>query len=75
MDKSNNYRITTIPNPVIVDVIVASAGEADYGAGFIAAQHAINARIIAEELGHPQPATLILCDNSFARNLATDSCY
>ena len=59
---------------VVMDVIVASAGEAEYGAGFIAAQHAVNVRIIAEELGHPQPPTPILCDNSFARNLAMDSC-
>ena len=55
-----------------MDVIVASAGEAEYGAGFTAAQHAVNARIIAEELGHPQPPTPILCDNRFARNLAMD---
>ena len=47
---------------VVMNVIVASAGEAEYGAGFTAAQHAVNARIIAEELGHPQPATPILCD-------------
>jgi hypothetical protein len=57
-----------------MDVIVASAGEAEYGAGFTAAQHAVNARTIAEELGHPPPATPILCDISFARNLAMDSC-
>ena len=59
---------------VVMDVIVASAGEAEYGASFTAAQHAINARIIAEDLGHPQPVTPILCDNSFARNFAIDSC-
>ena len=58
---------------VVMNVIVASAGKAEYGAGFIAAQHAVNARIIAEELGHTQPPTPILCDNSFACNLAMDS--
>jgi len=59
---------------ILMDVIVTSAGEAEYGAGFISAQHGVNARITAEELGHKQPPTPILCDNSFARDLATDTC-
>jgi len=58
---------------IVMDVIVASAGEGKYAAGFIAAEHVVNACVIAEELGHSQPATSILCDNSFARNLAKDS--
>ena len=29
---------------VVIDIIVASVGEAKYGARFIAAQHAVNAR-------------------------------
>jgi len=59
---------------ILMDVVVTSAGEAEYGAGFIASQHGVNARITAEELGHKQPPTPILCDNSFARDLATDTC-
>jgi len=59
---------------VVMDVIISSAGEGEYDVGFIAAPHAVNARTIAKELGHPQPATPILCDNSFVRNLTTDSC-
>ena len=59
---------------VLMDVIVTSAGEAEYGSGFISAQHGVNARITTEELGHPQPATPLLCDNSFARSLAADTC-
>ena len=59
---------------VLMDVVVTSAGEAEYGAGFLAAQHGVNVRITAEELGHPQPPTPLLCDNSFARDLATDTC-
>jgi hypothetical protein len=52
---------------VVMYVIVESAGKAEYGTGFTAAQHAFNARIITNELGHPQPATSILCDHSFAQ--------
>jgi len=59
---------------VVMDVIVTSAGEGENDAGLIAAQYAVNARIIAEELRHQQPATPILSDNSFVRKLAMDSC-
>lgn len=57
----------------IIDVVVASAGEAEYGAAFIYAQHGEGLRNIAIALGHPQPATPILCDNEFAIGLATDT--
>jgi len=73
-DKPTLENGAIMPRSVVTDVIVTLAGEGENGASFIAAQHAINARIIAEELGHPQPATPILCDNSFVNNLATDSC-
>jgi len=61
--KATHENGTIKSGSVFMDVIVASAGEAKYGAGFIAAQCTVNARIIAEELGHPQPATSILCYN------------
>jgi hypothetical protein len=48
----------------IIDVIVASAGEAEYGTAFIYAQHGVWFRQIATAMGHPQPATPILCDNN-----------
>jgi hypothetical protein len=57
----------------IIDVIVASAGEAEYGTAFIYAQHGVWFRQIATAMGHPQPATPILCDNKFAIGLATDT--
>jgi hypothetical protein len=50
----------------IIDVVVSSAGEAEYGAAFIFAQHGVGLRNIAIALGHLQPLTPILCDNQFA---------
>jgi len=38
----------------VMDVIVTSAGEGKYGAGFFTAHYAVNPHIIAEELGHNQ---------------------
>jgi hypothetical protein len=57
----------------IIDVVVSSAGEAEYGAAFIFAQHGVGLRNIAIALGHLQPPTPILCDNQFAIGLATDT--
>jgi hypothetical protein len=57
----------------IIDVIVASAGEAEYGTAFIYAQQGVWFRQIATSMGHNQPATPILCDNKFAIGLATDT--
>jgi hypothetical protein len=57
----------------IVDVVVASAGEAEYGAAFVFAQHGMWLRTIATALGHIQPPTPILCDNEFAIGLANDT--
>jgi hypothetical protein len=57
----------------IIDVVVSSAGEAEYGAAFIFAQHGVWLRNIAIAFGHAQPATPILCDNEFAIGLATDT--
>jgi hypothetical protein len=57
----------------IIDVVVSSAGEAEYGAAFLFAQQGVSLRTIATALGHIQPPTPILCDNEFAIGLATDS--
>jgi hypothetical protein len=57
----------------IIDVVVASAGEAEYGAAFLFAQQGVWLRNIAVALGHAQPATPILCDNEFAIGLANDT--
>jgi hypothetical protein len=57
----------------IIDVVVASAGEAEYGAAFLFAQQGVWLRNIAVALGHAQPVTPILCDNEFAIGLANDT--
>lgn len=57
----------------IIDVVVASAGEAEYGSAFKNAQQGAHIRDIAIAMGHKQPATPILCDNLFAIGLATDT--
>ena len=57
----------------VLDVVVASAGEAEYGAAFTIAQKAEFTRTILCALGHPQPATVIYSDNRCAIGLATDT--
>jgi hypothetical protein len=57
----------------IIDVVVASAGEAEYGAAFIAAQQGVWIRTIATAMGHPQPPTSLLCDNELAIGLGNDT--
>jgi hypothetical protein len=50
----------------IIPCVVASAGEAEYAALFAAGQQAAALRTILEDIGYPQPATIILCDNTTA---------
>ena len=57
----------------IINVVVSSAAEAEYGAGFIIAQLGVHLRNIATEMGHRQPATPLLSDNAFAIGFATDT--
>ena len=57
----------------IIDVVVASAAEAEYGAAFMAARHGEHTRTILTALGHPQPPTPLLCDNKCAVGLAHDT--
>ena len=57
----------------IIDVVVASAAEAEYAAVFINGQHAEWTRTILSALGYQQPATLILTDNECAVGLANDT--
>jgi hypothetical protein len=57
----------------IIPCIVSSAGEAEYAALFVGAQHAASLQNILEDLGIPQPPTIIMCDNTCAIGIATDS--
>ena len=57
----------------IIDVVVASAGEAEYAALFMGGQEAAGLRDVLIALDHPQPTTTILCDNRCAIGIATDT--
>jgi hypothetical protein len=57
----------------IIPCIVSSAGEAEYAALFAGAQHAASLRTILSDLGYSQPPTIIMCDNTGAIGIGTDS--
>ena len=50
----------------ILKFVAASAAEAELGALFLCVKHGRIIRLVLEELGHPQPATPINCDNATA---------
>jgi hypothetical protein len=56
-----------------IDVVVASVGEAQYGAVFKLAQHGAWLRVVAEAMHHAQPATMLWTDNECAEGLANDT--
>ena len=53
--------------------VVASAGEAEYAALFAAGQDAASIRTTLSDMGYPQNPTIIMCDNTSAIGIATDS--
>ena len=57
----------------ICKFVVASAAEAELGALFSSCQEATVLRLTLEELGHPQPATPVHCDNRTAVAIANDT--
>ena len=57
----------------IIPCVVASAAEAEYAALFAGGQQAAALRTILADMGHIQPPTIILCDNTTAIGIATDS--
>ena len=57
----------------LLDVVVASAAEGEYGSVFFNAKHAVGTRTILTAVGYPQPPTPILTDNACAVGLANDS--
>jgi hypothetical protein len=54
----------------IVKNVMASAAEAETGGLFMNAQEAVPERVTAEELGHIQPPTPLVTDNSTADSTA-----
>ncbi len=57
----------------IIPCVVASAGEAEYAALFATGRHAASLRTTLSDMGYPQEPTIIMCDNTSAIGIATDS--
>jgi hypothetical protein len=62
----------SIPAKILREV-VSSAAEAESAGLFYNGKEAIPERITLDELGHPQPATPMVTDNSTASGIANDS--
>ena len=58
---------------IIIPVTVSSAAEAEYAAAFLVRKEAEVPRNALLDLGYPQPATTIICDNKCAVGLANNS--
>jgi hypothetical protein len=61
---SNNGSVECIST--IIDAIVASAAEAEYGGLFLVGQTGEVIRTTLQDMGHPQPPTSVYCDNKCA---------
>ena len=57
----------------MMKMVLSSAAEAEFGALFHNTKEATPIRTTLEELGHPQPPTPVLVDNSIAVSLANDT--
>ena len=67
-DDPINHPIST--HSTRIPVVSSFVAEAEYGGLFAAARIAVDERNILADLGHPQPATVIFCDNEVAIGLA-----
>ena len=57
----------------ILKLVVCSAAEAELAALFLNMREAKILRLMLEEMGHKQPATLVHCDNSTVVGIANDT--
>jgi hypothetical protein len=57
----------------IINVVCASAAEAEYAALFINGQHGEWLRVVLTAFGYTQPPTLIMCDNACAVGIANNT--
>jgi hypothetical protein len=67
-DDPINHPVST--HSTRIPVVCSFVAEAEYGGLFAAARIAVDERAILANLGHPQPATVIFCDNEVAIGLA-----
>jgi hypothetical protein len=58
----------------IINMICSSAAEAEIAALFLNAKEGVNIRNILQEMGHPQPATLMQTDNTTAHGILRGTC-
>jgi hypothetical protein len=57
----------------ILRFVVASAAKAELGSLFLTCKQAIIFQLTLEEMGHPQPPTLVHCNNSTAVGIANNT--
>ena len=57
----------------ILKFVVVSAAEAELGALFLNCKEGKIMRLTLQEMGHPQPATPIYCDNMTASGISNDT--
>jgi hypothetical protein len=57
----------------ILQFVIASAAEAELGALYQNCQTGIIFRLVFAEMGHPQPKTLVHCDNATAVSIANNT--
>jgi hypothetical protein len=68
------YNGPVVAGSQVLDVVVSSAAEGEYGAAYLVARETVYVQAIAKALGYPQlQPTTLLCDNSTAVGLANDS--
>jgi hypothetical protein len=74
LDHSNDFVNAAVDQlSSVLQVVVASAAEAEYAALFTVGQEAEPIRQTLADLGYPQPPTLITCDNQCAVGLALNN--
>ena len=59
-------------NSIIIPTVCSAASDTEYCTIFLTAVSSINTRNKLENLGHPQPARPIYCDNTTAVGIAND---
>jgi hypothetical protein len=72
-DNLINHPIST--HSTRIPGVCSFVAEAEYGGLFVAARIAVDERAILANLGHPQPPTVIFCDNEVAIGLANSIGY
>ena len=75
----NDPESTFVNGPIyniskVLDVIVASAAECEYGSLFKNLQNGSWTRLICKAMGHSQTTTEVRCDNQCAVGIANDTC-